>query len=168
TPVRTAMDLGCLLTPRDALAALDAFMRTHAITDEDMRRLLPRYFRRRGVRQLRRLIPMADPRSESQGESWTRYEILAAGLPEPDPQVWIVIDGIPVYRLDLAYKKKKVAVEYDGRDFHSSPEQCDRDRKRRRWLRDHGWTVIVVDKNSFTAEALVAWRMELRRALGLI
>ncbi|MGZ5417686.1 MAG: DUF559 domain-containing protein [Nocardioides sp.] len=165
TPLRTALDLGCTLSRRRALAALDAFMRIHGITHADMRRLLPRYFRRRGVVQLRQLVPIADGRAESAGESWTRLEILDACLPAPEPQHWVLVDGRPTYRLDLAYPKARVAVEYDGREFHEADEQRAADDIRRRWLRDQGWTVIVVDKDSFTAEALEAWLGELRTAL---
>lgn len=168
TPLRTAMDLGCKLSRRDALAALDAFMRKFGLTHADMRRLLPRYFRRRGVVQLRQLIPLADPRAESQGESWTRIEIADAGLPLPQLQHWVLVGGQPTYRLDLAYPHAKVAVEYDGREFHEGDEQCELDRRRRKWLRDRGWVVIVVDKDSFTPDALSAWLRELRQALRLM
>ena len=165
TPLRTALDLGCTLSRRRALAALDSFMRIHGITHAEMRRLLPRYFRRRGVVQLRQLIPIADGRAESSGESWTRLEILDARLPAPEPQYWVMVEGRPTYRLDLAYPKARVAVEYDGREFHEGDDQREADAKRRRWLRDQGWTVIVVDKDSFTAEAVNAWLGELRAAL---
>lgn len=167
TPIRTALDLGCKLSRRDALAALDAFMRKFGITHADMRRLLPRYFRRRGVIQLRQLIPLADPRAESQAESWMRIEIVDAGLPVPQLQYWVHVGGRPTYRLDLAYPHAKVAVEYDGREFHEGDERQKADRRRRQWLRDRGWTVIVIDKDSFTSEALAAWLTELRGALRL-
>ena len=167
TPLRTALDLGCKLSRRAALAALDAFMRQHAITHAEMLAQLPRYFRRRGVVQLRQLVPVADPRAESQPESWTRLEIVDAGLPWPTPQYWVVHEGRELFRLDLAYPRARVAVEYDGEEFHTSPEQRDADRLRRRWLRDHGWTVIVVDKDAFTPEALAGWLHELRTALRL-
>ena len=167
TPLRTALDLGCKLSRRDAHAALDAFMRQFGITTDELLREARRYFRRRGVVQLRRLIPLADPRAESPGESWTRLAIIDAGLPTPEPQYWIYIDGVPVFRLDLAYPRLKVAVEYDGQEFHTSKEQRDHDEARRKWLSDHGWTVIVVDKDSFSAEALQAWLTELRVALRL-
>ena len=167
TPLRTAMDLGCKLSRRKALAAMDALMRAYGFTHADMRRLLPRYFRRRGVVQLRELVALVDPRAESSGESWTRLEIHDRGLPSPDVQHWVRVAGVPTYRLDLAYPHAKVAVEYDGEEFHTSEEARAADRKRRTWLRDHGWTVIVVDKDSFTEEAANLWVAELRAALGL-
>lgn len=166
-PLRTAMDLGCKLSRRDALAALDAFMRAFGITHAEMRAMLRRYFRRRGAIQLRTLIPIADPRAESPGESWTRLEIIDAGLPVPELQWWVYVGGAPTFRLDLAYPRHKIMVEYDGQEFHTSDEQRERDHDRRKWLRDHGWTVIVVDKDSFTPEALGVWLGELRAALRL-
>ena len=165
TPVRTAVDLACKLSARDGLAALEAFMREFGITHMDLRRLLVRYFRRRGVRQARPLVWMADPRSESSGESWTRYEILTHGLPAPEPQHWIEVDGIPTFRLDLAYPRHRIAVEYDGQEFHSSDSDREHDRRRRAWLREHGWIVIVVNRDSFTASEVDAWIRELRDAL---
>lgn len=167
TPLRTALDLGCKLSRRRALAALDAFMRAYGLTHEDLRRGAQRYFRRRGVVQLRQLIPLADPRAESPGEAWARQEIIDAGLPWPELQVWVEVDGVPTYRLDLAYPHARVAVEYDGREFHESDEARERDEERRAWLERHGWTVIVVDKDSFTPEALADWLRRLRVALRL-
>ncbi len=168
TPIRTALDLGCKLSRRGAVAAMDALMREHRFTVSDLRRELPRYFRRRGVIQLRQLVPLVDGRAESAGESWTRLEIVDHGLPTPERQWWIDLDGVPTYRLDLAYPRARVVVEYDGEEFHTLANDHERDRKRREWLRDHGWTVIVVNKDSFGIEAAVAWIRELRIALGLI
>ena len=53
--------------------------------------------------QLRELIARVDTRAESARESWTRLAIHDAGLPRPTPQYWVLIDGHPTYRLDLAY-----------------------------------------------------------------
>src|SRR5690606_20581765 len=72
TPLRTAMDLACLAGEPPALAALDAFARKFGITRADLERELPRFRRRRGVVQLRRLVPLASPLAESPGESWLR------------------------------------------------------------------------------------------------
>lgn len=36
-----------------------------------------------------------------------------------------------------------LAIEYDGR-WHDEPEQAAKDDLRRTWLRNHGWTVIVI------------------------
>lgn len=162
TPARTAMDLGCKLGRRSALAAMDALMRSQGFTHAEMRRLLPRYARRRGVVQLRQLIPMVDPRAESPGESWTRLELLDHGLVGVEPQWWVLVAGVPRHRLDLAYPHARVAVEYNGEEFHSSEPAREYDEGRHEWLRKRGWVVIVVEKDSFTEEAVIAWIAEVR------
>lgn len=167
TPLRTALDLGCRLPRWKALATLDAFMRLCGVTRQEMLAALPRFRGRRGVRQLRELIALANPLAESSGESFTRIAILDAGFPEPQLQHWVEEGGRPIYRLDLAYPHHKVAVEYDGRTFHESKAARQRDQHRRRWLREHGWTVIIVTRDSFGAAARSEWLHELRRALRL-
>ena len=167
TPLRTALDLGCWLSRREALAALDGFRRVHGLTRRDFQQELSRYRRRRGVVQLRQLVPLADGRSESPGESWTRLCIIDDGLPCPTPQYWVVHRGVPIYRLDLAYPACKVVIEYDGSEHHDSLDQQEHDAKRREWLRRHGWTVIVVRKDSFAGDARAAWLSELRHALSV-
>jgi len=166
TPLRTALDLGCKLNRRPALAAMDALMRAHGFAHVEMHRLAVRFFRRRGVVQLRELIPLVDPRAESQPESWTRLELIDHGLPTPEPQYWIEIGGVPTFRLDLAYPHARVAVEYDGEEFHTSEEDREADEKRRDWLERHGWTVIVVTKESFSCDALIKWIGQVRDALA--
>jgi hypothetical protein len=166
TPLRTALDLGCLLRRREAMAALDAFARLHGHTREQLASEARRYRRRRGVIQMRELIALVDARAESARESWTRLAIHDAGILPPEPQLWIEIDGLPTYRLDLAYRHARVAVEYDGWETHErTPEQKEHDRKRREWLREHGWTVIVIRRGDFTGAALERWLGELRAAL---
>jgi hypothetical protein len=166
SPLRTALDLGCLLRRRDALAALDAFARSYGLTKQQLRLGSRRYRRRRGVLQLRELIELVDPRAESPRESWLRLSIHDAGLPSPHPQFWIEVDGIRIYRLDLAYRFARVAVEYDGWEAHQrTQEQRDNDRARRKWLSEHGWTVVVVRRGDFTGTALDRWLAELKEAL---
>lgn len=165
TPLRTALDLGCKLDRRYALAAMDALQRGHGFTPEDLSRALPSYFRRRGVIQLRQLVPIVDGRAESPRESWARLEIIDAGLPCPRPQFWIVIDGVPTYRLDLAYPHARIAVEYDGAEFHTSKESREADEERRGWLERNGWRVTVLTANDFAPGAVEVWIETLRNDL---
>jgi hypothetical protein len=166
TPLRTALDLGCFLHRREAFAALCAFARQNGVSSAALLAELPRYRRRRGVIQLRELAVLVDPRFESAREAWTFLAIHDAGLPHPEPQLWIEIDGVPTYRLDLAYRHARVCVEYDGVDAHDrTPEQREHDRQRRQWLRDHGWIVIVVRVGDFSGDRLDRWLCELREAL---
>lgn len=166
TPLRTAADLGCRRGRFAAMAVLDAFMRDHGITAEDYRRMIRRFAGRRGVTQLRELVAYADPVCESPGESWTKLAVIDAGLPAPTPQVWVTLPGVGRVRLDFAYRGLRIAVEYDGEEFHTSPEHREADRRRRQALRDAGWIVIVVRKDGFTAPVLDAWLAELGASLA--
>lgn len=165
TPLRTAADLGCNLYRRDALAALDQFGRVHEVSREELEQLFPRFRGRRGVVQFRNLVPLVDLRAESTRESWTRLALHDAGLPPPVPQFWILVDGYPTYRLDLAYPASRAAIEYDGEEFHSTPADRAADRDRRQWLRDRGWTVVIVRNGDFTSPRLEQWIGRVRRAL---
>ena len=167
TPLRTAADLACKLPRRQAVAAGDALMRRHGFTPADLVELLERrYRRRRGVCQARELAPITNPAAESQAESWVRVVMHDHGLPPPVLQHWVAVNGVPTYRLDLAYPHAKVAIEYNGEEFHSSPADREADRIRLEWLRAHSWTVFVLTKDDFTPEAIDRWTREIRTALG--
>jgi hypothetical protein len=162
SPLRTACDIACLRGRRRALAVLDQFCRSYELTAEDFAAILPRYRGRRGCRQLRELAGYADPRAESPAESWTRLAIIDAGLPVPTPQVELDIEGWGQVRLDLAYLHLKIAVEYDGVEFHGE-DRREHDLARRAALRRAGWFVLVVRKEDLAAGT---WLVELRAELN--
>lgn len=166
TPLRTALDLGCQLRRHDALAVLDWFLRLGYFEKSALLSELPRFARRRGVIQLRELISLADCRAESPAESWTRIAMIDAELPIPDLQWRVIWRGREVFRLDLAYPHHKVCIEYDGVEFHDTLEAREHDEARRAWLRAHGWIVIVVRKEDFSADRRAAWTSEVRAALA--
>jgi len=78
-----------------------------------------------------------------------RLVVVRAGLPEPTTQHTVLDrDGGFVGRLDLAYEKERVGLEYDG-DHHRERETFRRDAARLNRLRLAGWTVL-----RFTADDL--------------
>jgi len=166
TPLRTACDLACLRGRSQALAVLDVFMREHGLSRGDYRRMAARFAGRRGVIQLRELIEYADPGAESMAESWTRMKILDAGLPKPRLQHWVELPGYGRVRLDLAYPKAKIAMEYDGVEHHSSDKDRTADEERRAALRAAGWLVIVVRREDLRGDRLHDWISQLRAALA--
>ena len=166
TPLRTALDLCCRLPRYGALAAADALAREYSLKSHQMQRELVRFRRRRGVVQARALVQLVDPRAESPGESFTRLAIVEAGLPVPEAQHWVEVDGVRRYRLDLAYPRLRICIEYDGEEFHSTPERRAADERRRAWLRGQGWHVIVVKKGAFRGPEFDDWLRELRRVFA--
>lgn len=149
TPLRTALDLGRLLWRFDALAALDGFLR-RGVPHDHLLLSVERFAGQRGVVQLRSLVPLADGRAESPGESALRLHWHDAGLPRPELQWWVCDDqGVGVFRLDIALPDIRFAAEYDGRRFHDRTEgQRVHDSDRREWLRvRRRWNIEVFDQD---------------------
>ena len=166
TPLRTAVDLGMRLRRSTALATLDAFLRMEAFNITALHSELRRFPGRRGIIQLRQLATIADGASESPGESWLRLGIVDAGLPSPCLQHVVTWQGRELFRLDLAYVKHKICIEYDGREFHDSQRQRQYDEDRRTWLREHGWIVIVARQEDLTPDAMAGLITRVRTALA--
>ena len=165
TPLRTASDLACLRGRYRALGILDAFLTVHDVRIGDLRAMVTRYAGRRGVTQFRELIELARPGPESLPESALRCRIVDDGLPCPDIQVEVHLPGHGVVRLDLAYLGRRIAVEYDGEEFHTSDTDRQADAVRRRALRQAGWIVIVVTKETLD-QVDATWLAQLRDALA--
>lgn len=166
TPLRTATDLAMSLSRRSGLAVLDAFLHQGFFNAVALRNELRRFPGHRGIVQFRQLVAIADGRSESPGESWIRLEMLDEGLPVPDLQFIVVWRGEELFRLDLAYARHRVGIEYDGVAFHDSKQQQAHDDARREWLRRHGWIVIVVHKEDLSRDAMLHKIAEIRTALN--
>ncbi len=117
----------------------------------------------RGIAKARYLARLVDPKTESMGESWLRLRIVDAGFPRPVVQVEVLdADMRCVYRLDLGWPERRLAVEYDGEEFHSTPAQLAHDRRRRADLeRRFGWQVLAVGKGEVLGRSLT-----LERGLG--
>lgn len=163
-PLRTAADLACQRGRLAAAAVLDQFARQHGVTTSDLRLLLPRFAGRRGVTQLRELLNDLEPGAESPPESWVRRLVLDHMLPRPVAQHVVVIEG-ETYRLDLAYPHLRIAVEYDGEEWHSHPDDRAADAERRAALARAGWVVIVVRKEDLSGGRLDAWIRRLRESV---
>lgn len=144
TPLRTACDLGRSLRRERALGAMDALLHLGDFTADELGAQVERFRGRRGVVQLRQLVPLADGRAESVRESELRLLWIDAGLPKPDLQIPVLqLPGHEPFRLDLGDARVKYAAEYDGEEWHSTPEQIARDAWRRRLIRADGWTIDV-------------------------
>ncbi len=148
TPVRTAADLLRRLWRPYALASADGLTRASLVTVDEIRCYVKglRGFPR--IVQARQLTELIDARAESPGESWTRLRISDARLPRPDLQIRICDPrGREIARLDLGYEGQRIAAEYDGADFHTTPEDRAHDEARRDYLREvAGWRFAIADK----------------------
>ncbi|MCV7283439.1 hypothetical protein H7J88_27755 [Mycolicibacterium flavescens] len=144
TPAWTAVEVARALRRPRALATLDAALRSGTCSRGEMWRAAIEQAGRRGIVAVRDLLPLADARAESPMESETRLVMIDGGLPVPDLQYEVVDGNGELRRLDFAWPEFRVAVEYDGVDWHSDPEAVRNDRRRRLALQDIGWIVIAI------------------------
>lgn len=155
TPLRTAVDLARFTRRADALTSTDAFLHKELITPEQFEKSLVRWRGRRGVRQAYEVAAMADGRSESGGESHMRLRLLDMGLPRPELQIPVYdLFGKIRFYLDLGWPHWRLALEYDGEEFHG-PDQREHDEARRRWITQRGWTVRHYRKDKIFTPAQV-------------
>ena len=108
---RTAVDVATMGSFAQALTVFDSTLRRGADRDTMHDSLTGP---RRGVRPARRAIDLADGESESVGESWSRAQILTAGLPRPRVQQWVRGISGREYRCDFGLGPRLVA-EFDGK-----------------------------------------------------
>lgn len=140
-PDRCAIDLARTSRRLDAIAFLDAALRSGSCTPESLAAEVARHDGLRGVRQARELVPLADPRPECRQESQLRLVLIDGRLAAPQPQLWVTDQwGEPRYRLDLGYEELKVGGEYDGTS-HLDRDRMRSDRQRHNWLASRGWVM---------------------------
>lgn len=142
TALRTAWDVAALEPLGTAVAALDAMVRSRAVTVPQLAELAAAATNRWGVSRVRRAVPLVDACAESPPESRVRVALAVAGL-SPVPQYQVVCAGVPLGRVDLAYPEAKVAVEYEGA-YHFDGVQIVQDDERYARLLAAGWQVIRV------------------------
>ena len=120
-PVRTIADLARRLPFVEAVVVVDMALhrRTVRITElMDWARTHPGYH---GLRQLRRVLQLAEAATESPMETRLRLLLIADGLPRPNAQVsHCDAAGMFIGRVDLYYPDQRLAIEYDGATHRSS------------------------------------------------
>ncbi|MFS0897015.1 hypothetical protein [Mycolicibacterium litorale] len=143
-PAWTAVEVARGLRRPRALATLDAALRSGTVSRGRLWRAAIEQAGRRGIVAVRDLLPLADPRAESPMESEARLAMIDGGLPLPELQFEVIDGNGELRRLDFAWPDHRVAVEYDGLDWHSDTEAMRADRRRQAALMDVGWVVIPI------------------------
>jgi hypothetical protein len=111
----------------------------------------------RGVRQAREAVALVCERVDSVRETWLRLCLVFAGL--PPPQCNPTVSGARAYgRVDLAYLKYRVLIEYEGDQHRGDKRQWNRDIDRYDDFAQAGFVVIRI-----TAERARYPRLVVRR-----
>jgi hypothetical protein len=145
SPIRTAWDLGRTRWPSRALAGVDQMLRLGVFTHEEFLAGIPQFRGQRWVTTLRAVGPLGDGRAESPPESVLRL-LCHENMFPLTPQVEVRDGDRFVARLDLADEAQRAAAEYDGVEWHSSPDQQRVDRTRRADAVAQGYLIAVFTK----------------------
>lgn len=143
-PAWTAVEVARGLRRPRALATLDAALRSRTCGRRQLQSAAARQAGRRGIVTVRELIPLAAPGAESPMESEARLVMHDGGLVPPVLQYEIVDRNWQTWRVDFAWPDQMLAVEYQGYDWHSSPESLRRDCQKRAALGEVGWTLLAI------------------------
>jgi hypothetical protein len=104
---------------------------------------------RRGLRMLElALVPYRAkdgrvPHVRSDFETLVLPQLLELGLPRPDCNAWMHIDGERL-QVDFLWERARVIVETDGRETHETPTAFQSDRRRDQFLAAAGYRVLRV------------------------
>jgi len=157
--------LGAVLRhPYDLVAAADAVARVDRVPGPRGRikapalatiaeleaALLPK---RRGIVAQREALRRARTGVASRPETWTRLTLVDAGLPEPATDVDVYdAHGEFIGCVDLAYRRRKIAFEYEGDHHRVDKDQWNRDLEKHELLVSAGWRVIRVTSQMLFVE----------------
>jgi very-short-patch-repair endonuclease len=96
----------------------------------------------KGIKQLRELLGLLLAGCESELELWGYTDVFnVPGLDDAQRQTVLRV-GNRNYRIDVGYEAEKLAVELDGRAYHASPQQWERDIARDLALATIGWQPV--------------------------
>ncbi|WP_172120542.1 hypothetical protein [Actinomyces faecalis] len=113
---QTLVDLGRRRCLASNLTSLDHALRQGWVTKEHLLELIDRHPGTRGNGPARRWIELADPQSESPGESLSRAVMIENHLPLPELQHKVVDErGAFLGRVDFIWPELGVIGEFDGR-----------------------------------------------------
>jgi hypothetical protein len=144
-PLRTLLDLGAVLPAWCVGSALDAALAKKLVTLPGLCVTLLTHSKkgRRGAGVLRKLL---EERRDAVPESVLEGKMMRLcrrhGVPLPKCQFVIRKGKRFIARVDFAYPERKLSIEVDGYEKHSSPEAFQTDRSRQNDLVELGWTVL--------------------------
>jgi hypothetical protein len=144
SPERTALDVIRRCDRVQGVVLLDAMLQRRIVSLPVVQRAALVWRGKRGGASMDTSLKLAEPLSESPMESKLRLVVVDAGLPRPVAQYVVRdADGRFVARLDLAYPRHRVGLEYEG-DHHRSRDTFRRDIARLNALASLDWVVVRV------------------------
>jgi very-short-patch-repair endonuclease len=113
--IRTVVDLGGRDPLTEGVVAADLFLHAGLVNLDELGSYVAEHPGAKGIARLRRVIGLAEPKTESVMETRLRMLLMLAGLPRPEVQVSIHDDrGRLMGRPDLLFRARRLVIEYDG------------------------------------------------------
>jgi very-short-patch-repair endonuclease len=125
--LRTVADLGGRKSLTEGVVFADLFLHARLVTFAELRCHIGEHPRAKGIARLRRVVDLAEPKTESTMETRLRMLLVLAGLPRPEVQAPIRDDhGHFLGRPDLLYRVQRLVLEYDGGNHRDRLVEDDR------------------------------------------
>jgi hypothetical protein len=155
TRARTWLDMARMLPLHDLVAMGDELIRLprpglegrehpYACLDS-LRAMVARHPNFQGVVRARQALDLMRVGADSAPETFLRLAMLDANLPEPELQLSLRPDDPRSPSADLAFRRRRVAIQYDGEHHLQEPQRLS-DRRRDKAFEAAGWSVIILDK----------------------
>lgn len=129
-----------------------AAVRQRLVTPAELRAEIASNTRLTGRRQLDQLVGLLEAGCESELELWGHLSVFSVrGLNHAQQQFPLQVRGRN-FRADLAYEDEKLIVELDGRAYHASSDQWERDIQRDAALATIGWQTVRFSHRRLTGD----------------
>ena len=138
TRPRTVVDCLLLLPEMDGRTLLDRALQQRWLTLDELVLRTQLHASRHGAPKLRKHVTVASYGVRSEAERLLRRLLLSAGI--TGWRADYPLAGVGV--LDFAFPDVRLAIEVDGRAWHSAGDRFQRDRTRQNLAVAAGWTVL--------------------------
>lgn len=156
----TVVDCARTLPANTALAIADAALAQGLVSRSQIDQELALAARRAGIARARMIVRLADPRSESPGESWCRLVLITLGY-QVETQVTISDAEGFVARVDFRIAGTNVLIEFDGRiKYQGADAALWQEKRRQDRLTELGYEVVRVVWADLTHPARVRHLVE--------
>jgi hypothetical protein len=170
---RTLLDLGSILAVPRLVRALEASVIEELYDHPQLLAVLGRSSGHHGAGRLMEAIARGHHLDPARTRSMLEEAFLdlvrrsSRDLPAPRMNAWLVLSESDAFEIDALWSRERVAVELDGRRYHSHQRAIQSDAARDAALRRHGYAVLRLTWWDVTLRAAAA-RRRLQQALGRV
>ncbi len=164
-PANAIVESWSLLRDSEQRAPAIGAVADRRCTVDQLRVALKRHQRVAGRADLAHLIGLLDAGCRSELELWGYSHVFNVPTMRPDIRQRAIVVRGRTYYLDMAYERQRLCVELDGRAYHSSATQWERDIARDLALATMGWQTIRFSHRRLTTD-VDGCRRDLRNVLA--